>query len=568
MNSLVLCEKRKAILEQTGHILVTGGPGCGKTTIALLKARERCRSLKPGQAVLFLSFSRAAVQQILTKGATLLTRKERVLIHVQTYHSFCIELLQAHGHLLLARLCKFVFPGEERLRKSSFGEGWDAERTRLATEENLFCFDLVARGASNLLRRCAAVRTLYAEKFPLIIVDEFQDTDNAQWAVVKALAAQANVMCLADAEQRIFDYRPEVDPKRIAQAVEVLKPSIFDFGSENHRSPAAGILSFADAVLHNRGPAPTTADVRVMTYYGKDFEQWIHFSVISSFHELKKRNVVRPTVAVLCRANTLVARASAALGQSHLFNGRTLPAIDHSVLWDAELSAAAAVVVGSLMDTSGKTTERLATCLRLLARYHHIKNAEAPSATALKAATSFGEAAGRATRGLPPRTDAEKQLAQAIQKGPAMMGDPMPDWLTAREILKTAKALQPLFIDASLVRLFGARDALATGLGQRWLANGYYSGAAELVRQVLDRERLISTERAPTGCVVMNIHKAKGKEFDGVVIIEGAYSGAFCGTKEDHQSGSPNRRLLRVALTRARALVTLLRPNKAAALVD
>ena len=84
MNSLVLCEKRKAILEQTGHILVTGGPGCGKTTIALLKARERCRSLKPGQAVLFLSFSRAAVQQILTKGATLLTRKERVLIHVQT----------------------------------------------------------------------------------------------------------------------------------------------------------------------------------------------------------------------------------------------------------------------------------------------------------------------------------------------------------------------------------------------------------------------------------------------------------------------------------------------------
>jgi hypothetical protein len=82
-----------------------------------------------------------------------------------------------------------------------------------------------------------------------------------------------------------------------------------------------------------------------------------------------------------------------------------------------------------------------------------------------------------------------------------MAGDPVKDWLVARELLKTTKALHPVFYDASLVRLFGARDALALRLGQRWLTYGSYSRAADIVRQVLDRERLISAERAPTGCV-------------------------------------------------------------------
>lgn len=48
------------ILAAAGHLLVTGGPGSGKTTIALLKAQKRIPNLKPGQEILFLSFSRAA----------------------------------------------------------------------------------------------------------------------------------------------------------------------------------------------------------------------------------------------------------------------------------------------------------------------------------------------------------------------------------------------------------------------------------------------------------------------------------------------------------------------------
>lgn len=57
-----------------------------------------------------------------------------------------------------------------------------------------------------MLERCAALRGLLADRFPMIIVDEFQDTDDNQWRIVRALAKVIDVFCLADPEQRIFDY--------------------------------------------------------------------------------------------------------------------------------------------------------------------------------------------------------------------------------------------------------------------------------------------------------------------------------------------------------------------------
>jgi DNA helicase-2/ATP-dependent DNA helicase PcrA len=80
-----------------------------------------------------------------------------------------------------------------------------------------------------------------ADKYPMIIVDEFQDTDNDQWRIVEALARVTNVFCLADPEQRIFDYRDDVDPRRLEVLRERVTLTEFDLGGENHRSPNAGI---------------------------------------------------------------------------------------------------------------------------------------------------------------------------------------------------------------------------------------------------------------------------------------------------------------------------------------
>lgn len=54
------------IIAADGHLLVTGGPGSGKTTIAILKAGDIARkALRPGQRILFLSFARATVGRVL-----------------------------------------------------------------------------------------------------------------------------------------------------------------------------------------------------------------------------------------------------------------------------------------------------------------------------------------------------------------------------------------------------------------------------------------------------------------------------------------------------------------------
>src|SRR5258705_11568584 len=99
---------------------------------------------------------------------------------------------------------RFLVPPEERLRKSAHEGDWGTERARLADAESVFCFDLVAAGVARLLEECVALRSLYGAKYPIVIVDEFQDTDDDQWRIIRALSGVSEIVCLADPQQRIF----------------------------------------------------------------------------------------------------------------------------------------------------------------------------------------------------------------------------------------------------------------------------------------------------------------------------------------------------------------------------
>ena len=60
----------------------------------------------------------------------------------------------------------------------------------------------------------------------------------------------------------------------------------------------------------------------------------------------------------------------------------------------------------------------------------------------------------------------------------------------------------------------------------------------------------------------MTMHKSKGKEFDGVVLVEGQFRGPFFDSREKWPNPA-SRRLLRVGITRARHRVAIVRPNGA-----
>jgi DNA helicase II / ATP-dependent DNA helicase PcrA len=562
-----LCDKRNEIIAHQGHLLVLGGPGSGKTTVALIKAQRRFKTLLPGQEILFLSFSRAAVRQVLVRCREILTPAERRSVTVKTYHSFCLEMLESHGRLLRGASIKFVYPGDERLEKSGFDGDWAVEQLRLATEESQFCFDLFAAGTAMLLERCGALRQLIANRYPLIIVDEFQDTDNDQWRVIHAFAAVTEVFCLADADQTIFAYRDDVDPRRLDILRATIAPKEFDLGGENHRSPNTGILTFADAVLKNRAPLPITPDVKQVSYWNNVFAATVHAGVIWTFSALSKKGVTHPCVAVLCRSNPMVAELSGILAEEHTFNNRVLAPIDHDVVWDAELSAAAAIVVGSILEwPSGPAEVAVSRTLRCIATFYKLKDAEDPSNSAAENARKFDQAAQKVAEKDTPRIKAAKELIAACEAGVKQVGDPVVDWRVARRLLQDIGALNELFRHVRLVRLFRATDALASGLAELWLSSGTYAGATKLVKSILEQERLIAADRDPEGCILMNIHKAKGKEFDGVVLVEGAYKATFFDEREKPLYPQ-SRRLLRVAITRARTLVTIIRPHGARALV-
>jgi len=554
-----LSKTAQAALDSDGPVLVLGGPGSGKTTLSLLKAQRLIPELEPGQEILFLSFSRAAVHQVMVRCAGVLTTAERRRISVKTYHAFCMEILRAHGRLLTAHRPRILFPRQERLLRSKFDGPWAVERQRLADEDGRYAFDQFAGGAANLLSRAEAVRQLLADRYPVIILDEFQDTNNAQWALVQQLGEGSRLITLADPDQRIFDYDKTVDPERLNQLRELLKLAEFDLGGENHRSPDAEILAFANAILQNR-PLPKTADVNVFEIYPNVLDAGIHAALVWMLGALSKAGIKRPSVAVLCRSNALVWHVSQVLSAPHTYNGRAYKPVEHDVAWDAELAAAAANVVASMLEWSAnESAARVANTLDAIAEFYDHKNAGAPSNSSVSSATSYRKAAEKVRASKTPGIADAKHLLDAASDGFSLSGVPAHDWKQAQAILEGHKKLEPICRFSRLVRLFGARDEIGRSLADRWNASETYGSARELVRRALDQAQLMAARTEHHGVVLMNMHKSKGKEFHGVMLVEGPHVGKFFDTREPAPY-YPSRMLLRVAITRAQHRVVILRP--------
>jgi DNA helicase-2/ATP-dependent DNA helicase PcrA len=474
-----------------------------------------------------------------------------------------MDLLRAHGRLLSGGTPRILFPGPERLRKASFDGDWTIERGRLATEEGVYVFDLFAETAASLLSRARCIRSLVSDRYPIVILDEFQDTNDAQWRLVQHLTEESRVIALADPDQRIFEYDSSVDPNRLDHLRDYLHPKEFDFGTANHRSPDSGVLAYADAVLRNR-PLPETPDVRVMYYYQSGFEKLVHAVVIWQLSQLRSAGCDSPTIAVLCRANSFVSVLSAILDGEHTYNGMALRPVDHHVLWDAELTAAAAQVVASILEwpAVGERTA-VSETLEAVASFYDNKYAESPSKSALEAAARFRRARAAVESGEKTRVRAVTDLSDACSRKVQFVGDPPSDWMQARAILASTSGLSDIHTNVRFLRLFRAGDEIGSRLTDQWLNTGSYRDARNIVRRALDMRQVMDVQLEPSGVNLMTLHKSKGKEFDGVVIVEGAYRSKFFDDVHEFPPYEASRRLLRVGITRARRRVVLVRPQGA-----
>ncbi|MBN0538030.1 UvrD-helicase domain-containing protein, partial [Pseudomonas aeruginosa] len=97
-----------------------------------------------------------------------------------------------------------------------------------------------AKLTAELLRRSRRLAGIYTATYPILVVDEFQDTNADEWAMVRELGRGCRIIALADPDQRIYEFRG-ADPQRLKEFVDQFDPLPVEFEGENHRSAGTDI---------------------------------------------------------------------------------------------------------------------------------------------------------------------------------------------------------------------------------------------------------------------------------------------------------------------------------------
>jgi DNA helicase-2/ATP-dependent DNA helicase PcrA len=556
-----ICAERQRLLDCDGHAVVIGGPGSGKTTIALKKALVRIDvGLLAGQSVLFLSFSRAAVTRIVQASRLQLPKKQRSLLNVQTFHSFFWDVLKTHGYLLdTPRRLRILMPQDERVRNGNakHEEGspewsaWVTERERVFHQEGLVGFDLFAPKVAELLHRSHLIRQLLAERFPLMIVDEAQDTGPEAWRCIEMLAPLTQVICLADLEQQIFDYLPGIGPERLDAIKAALQPLEIDLGSENLRSPDSQIAEFGRDILAGRVRQGGYKGVSNMSIArDADLSAAMRKAIGCLQLQVKKETKEwAKTVAILVPSASEATKVSAAL------NSGKKP-VPHKLMFDEDEARLAARFAAYLLEPREGATEgvQLAEALQLLCDIKRAAGSTTAANQLLGWATKC-KAGKISTSGL---VNGVQTLLRVLQTT-AFVGDPSRDWVLVKKKLRESNEPMLIAVAQHLDYLvaFNRGKRISASLGAAWEMFGTYMGAREALDSALAQDLILDGLDDPDGIQVMTIHKAKGKQFDGVIVLrrqrhDGKGLASNFVWRDDKPPFYRSRKILMVAITRAR----------------
>tara|TARA_R110002049_G_scaffold273474_1_gene451229 strand:+ start:11578 stop:13389 length:1812 start_codon:yes stop_codon:yes gene_type:complete len=593
-----LTKKQQDVLASNNHLLVTGGPGSGKTTVSIFKAASLLESeLESYQKVLFLSFARASVSRVVEAiehehNIDPLIKKR---IDVDTYHSFFWRILKTHGYLIgLPRLISVLTPQREAIALSGIRSSFPSaklitdkelkdkkqqennERYRLLYQEGFVGFDYFAIGVSEILNKSQKIRNLIATKYPVIIFDEFQDTSEGQWLAVKGLGVASRMISLADPEQRIYDWIG-ANPKRLQQFRDQFQADEIDFEQNNHRSVGTEIADFGNEILSGKFTKTSYAGVSIKAYEPNKIQAYTELvsRVLAAIKRVKKSNSKGWSVAVLVPTKKMTRLISEVLDNPP----NPLPAISHEPYIEVEAAMLSAEVISFLMQPQ-ENREDLDVFISLMVNYFRGRGGEKPSKKDMTQAFAYEKALdeyhfnlskGKSVRRnsiLVNTIETYKQINQV-----KMSGNPEADWKSISLVMRNGRCdrLKQLSEDAKNIRLLKRGEKIRQDFGLDWRQHGAYLNALAITRLAFVQQHFANKSKLEQGVLLMNMHKAKGKQFDEVIIFEDwpkrkrgqivGNSGRIVWSNSHENINDQSKQNFRVSVTRAKSRTTILTPK-------
>ncbi|MGI8730157.1 MAG: ATP-dependent helicase [Solirubrobacteraceae bacterium] len=254
-------EQQRVVAHGCGALLVFAGPGSGKTrTLTARIANLLVSGRAQAQEILALTFTVRAAEEMRVRLVDLVGHDQAAGVSVATFHALCARILRSHASVfgrsaafsiydqndvirligdvlaecagdeqdaaeLAARVSEQVALAHGRLWTPAILRGRDepTDRELIATiweqtdaelvRSNAFDFPGLVTHSVRLLRERSAVRNGYRQRWRHILVDEFQDTDVAQFALLAALAGPAggapngSLVAFGDDDQSVFGWR-------------------------------------------------------------------------------------------------------------------------------------------------------------------------------------------------------------------------------------------------------------------------------------------------------------------------------------------------------------------------
>ncbi len=289
-------EQSCAVEHGDGPLLVLAGAGSGKTRVLTARVARLIgeEGIAP-QHIIAVTFTNKAAGMMRDRITGLLG-SDPVGLWVGTFHSICARLLRREGDRLERGARFSIYAEDDALRalKTAMEEvGLDPARwtprvlrSRISDAKNALigpeeytstAFDLISRAVADvypayerILARSAAydfddllvqaVRLLetipevgerYASRFEHVLVDEYQDTNHAQYRIIRHLAGgHGNICVVGDDDQSIYGWRG-ADLRNILDFERDFPGAMVVRLEQNYRSTGS-ILAVANAVIaHN-----------------------------------------------------------------------------------------------------------------------------------------------------------------------------------------------------------------------------------------------------------------------------------------------------------------------------